>query len=370
MSVCPVCKYHHQQEVSKCQRCSWSMQDNLYIDPKHPILTACIPTLVERLTNKIIQYEKLNSILQDIDLQESNSRKLDEIQEQFVNLQEIINNKIVEKLELIIQEKQPLKVILEEENVSSIDNDASPTNHIESQNIAIEDNNSESFRHNYVEPSNLVSLPLINNNSSNNLQFLESDRHISKNSNLIDESPKDSLYNSSSDRYPNDDFGSINELEQASLYDLPDDARSEYAAPNREYGETINPSENSEPETNSQGNYHNFYRLIEQQEIEVTKVTVTKETMEKMRSGTQSNLEFSNDRRGNYLIINWQDVYCLIPKEKLNINPYQYGNFQRVFNCQDYRETYRDFEVIEPATVISCDREIWQLENKGKIKFI
>ena len=92
--------------------------------------------------------------------------------------------------------------------------------------------------------------------------------------------------------------------------------------------------------------------------------------MEKMRGGTLSKLEFSNDRRGNYLIINWQDVYCLIPKEKLNINPYQYGNFQRVFNCQDYQETYRDFEVIEPATVVSCDRELWQLETKGEIKFI
>ena len=347
MLVCPVCKYHHQQEVSNCQRCSWSIQNDLKISPEHPILTTCIPTLVESLTNKISQYEKLSSILQDIDLQESNNRKLDEIQEQFGDLQEIINNKIVNKLELIVPEKPPLKVILEEKSASLIDNDASQTNHIESQNIAIEDNNSKSFTHNYVEPSNPVSLPpFINGNSNNSSQFVDSDRNI------------------------NDHFGYTNKLEQASLYDLPDDARREYASPNCEYSETINSSENSEPETNSQGNYNDFYRLIEQQEIEVTKVTVTKETMEKMRGGTQSQLEFSNDRRGNYLIINWQDVYCLIPKENLNINPYQYGNFQRVFNCEDYRETYRDFEVIEPATVISCDREIWQLERKGEIKFI
>ena len=360
MLVCPVCKYHHQQEVSNCQRCSWSIQNDLKISPEHPILTTCIPTLVESLTNKISQYEKLSSILQDIDLQESNNRKLDEIQEQFVYIKDIINNKIVNKLELVVQEKQPSKVILEEENASLIDNDASQSNHIESQNIAIEDNNGESFTHNYVEPSNPVSLPLINGNSNNSSQFLESDRHTNNDFNLKDELQEDSLYEGTGIGYINNNPNLMDESE-----DELDNSSGYLKSP-----ETINSSENSEPETNSQGNYHNFYRLIEQQEIEVTKVTVTKETMEKMRGGTQSQLEFSNDRRGNYLIINWQDVYCLIPKEKLNINPYQYGNFQRVFNCQDYRETYRDFEVIEPATVISCDREIWQLEKKGEIKFI
>jgi hypothetical protein len=92
--------------------------------------------------------------------------------------------------------------------------------------------------------------------------------------------------------------------------------------------------------------------------------------MEKMRGGTQSELTFVNDRKGNYWIVNWQEVYCLIPKEKTYINQYQYGNFQRIFECQQYQENYSDFEVIEPATVFKCDTETWQLERKGKIKFI
>ena len=92
--------------------------------------------------------------------------------------------------------------------------------------------------------------------------------------------------------------------------------------------------------------------------------------MEKIKGGTQSELKFVSDRKGNYWIINWQGVYCLIPKENLNINPYQYGNFQRVFNCQNYQEAYKDFELVEPATVINCDTETWRLEKKGKIKFI
>lgn len=323
MSVCPLCQNHHPQEVSKCQRCNWSMQDDLKsvgIDSDHPIIKTYIPAIVTRLENET---KALHSLIQasDIDIQKANSQKLDEI---------------IDGLEDI--KKQQL------ESIKSISDLSAKTNTL----------------------TNTTKSVIDSDNKCNKI----SDRHTNNDFNLKDELQENSLDDSASDRNINDHSGYTNELEQASLYNLPDDARSEYASPNREYGETINSSENSEPETNSQGNYHDFYRLIEQQEIEVTKVTVTKETMEKMRSGTQSQLEFSNDRRGNYLIINWQDVYCLIPKEKLNINPYQYGNFQRVFNCQDYRETYRDFEVIEPATVISCDREIWQLERKGKIKFI
>ena len=52
MSVCPVCQNQHYEEVSKCQRCDWSMQDNLdfvEINPEHPIFKTCIPTLVESL---------------------------------------------------------------------------------------------------------------------------------------------------------------------------------------------------------------------------------------------------------------------------------------------------------------------------------
>ena len=354
MLVCPVCKYHHQEKVTICERCSWSIQNDLEISPEHPILATCVPTLVESLTNKIAQYEKLSSILQDIDLQGSNNRKLDEIQEQFVDIKEMIDDKIVKKLDLLVQDKEPSSDVVSKEKVDQLSLDNNSGSSTEIENTAIEDN-SESLTQDYIEQSNSVSLPsFINNNSNNNLQFLNSDRHINNDFNSIDESSEDSLYNS------------------------PSDPLREDASPNHEHID-INSLENTEPETNSQDNYQGFYRLIEQQEIEVTRVTVTKETMEKMRGGTLSQLKFENDRKGNYWIIDWQNVYCLIPKRNLNINPYQYGNFQRIFNCQDYQETYESFEVIEPATVVSCDsrreyasrnREIWQLERKGKIKFI
>ena len=314
MSVCPLCQNHHPQEVNECQRCTWSMQDDLKsvgIDSDHPIIKTYIPAIVTRLENET---KALHSLIKtsNIDIQKANSQKLDEI---------------IDGLEDI--KKQQL------ESIKSISDLSAETNTL----------------------TNTTKSVIDSDNKCNKV----SKRSINSDSNFKNQSPEDSLYNSASERYPNDNFGSINEP----LQGIVDNSLG-----NCEFYEPINSSKSSELETNSSDNYHNFYLLIEQKKIEVTKVTVTKETMEKMRSGTQSQLEFSNDRRGNYLIINWQDVYCLIPKEKLNINPYQYGNFQRVFNCEDYRETYRDFEVIEPATVISCDRELWQLERKGKIKFI
>lgn len=130
-----------------------------------------------------------------------------------------------------------------------------------------------------------------------------------------------------------------------------------------------NNQEDIKSENNLNGSYQSFYRLIKNGELEVSEVKVSQETMEKIRGGTQSELDFVNDQKGNFWIVNWHDVYCLIPKEKTYINPYQYGNFQRIFNCQNYQETYTDLEVIEPATVLKSDGETWQLERKGKINF-
>ena len=130
---------------------------------------------------------------------------------------------------------------------------------------------------------------------------------------------------------------------------------------------------NDRPDTtlkaNQNGSYQALYHLIKAGELEVTEVQIPQGTMEKVRGDKHSELKFISDRQGSFWIINWQGVNCLIPKEKLNINLYQYGNFQRVFNCQDYQEDYVDFEVVEPAVVINCDRETWRLERKGKIKF-
>ena len=306
MLVCPVCKNHHQEKVEQCQRCNWSMQDDVGISLDHKILTTCIPTLIEHLEKKQKAKNDLLSHIQvlDPDIHRKNNRKLDEIQEKFEKDREE-TNKQFSNLEKIINE---LKFILN--NKSNLDNISSSTVEIDSP------------KPNQTRKKNIKIETVDNSIEKSGLQ-------INNGSNLIDESSGD-----------------------------------------RESVKTINSSENSEPETNSDDSCLDFYSLIKCEKLEVNKVTVTQETMEKLRGGTQSELKFTNDRKGNYWIYNWQDVYYLIPKEKLYINPYQYGNFQRVFNCQDYQETYKDFEVIEPATVVKSNREIWQLKNKGQIKFI
>ncbi len=302
MSVCPVCQYHHQEEVSKCQRCNWSMQDDLNsmgISSDHPILSICIPKLVKSLEDRNNLEEKLSLLIQtsDPDIQQKNNERLDKFLDKLENYK---LDKLLDRLETerekYIQEIKDFQTQVLEELKNSLDS----KNH-------------------------------------DGIDFGESDREENNLFNMNNNDRENSLSGRTGDR------------------------------PSSETNDT---QENIAPEVNSNRNYQSFYRLINNGEFEVTKVTVPQETMEKMRGGTLSEFKFINDRKGNYWIVNWHNVYCLIPKEKTYINQYQYGNFQRVFECQNYKETYSDFEIIEPAVVFKCDDQTWQLERKGKIKFI
>jgi hypothetical protein len=319
MLICPVCKYNHQEEVSKCQRCNWSMQedvDSIEINLEHPILATCIPTLVNRLEEETIHKEKLQLIIQQLELQESNSHKLDEI------LDEIETNKQQNYQAVTIIKDQiiELKSLLESKN-------------------------------------NYSNLDTETTNSSTSIEDIQT---LSENTSDDFNNENDSVFSIESDRNANNDYHPTNESQEGSLYDISD----------RESSENFQTQEYTAPENNSDGSYQSFYRLIKNRELEFTQVAIPQETMEKIRGGTQSEFKFVNDRKGNYWIINWHDIYCLIPKEKINIEEHNYGNFQRIFNCQNYQETYSDFEVIEPTIVFKSDNETWQLERKGKIKFI
>jgi hypothetical protein len=127
---------------------------------------------------------------------------------------------------------------------------------------------------------------------------------------------------------------------------------------------------NNEPEVKQNSSYQKFYDLIKNGELKVTKVTVPQEIIEQNRSGSLKKIKFTNDQKGNYWIFNYHDKYHLIPKKTININQYQYDNFQKIFDCQVYQETYTDFEIIQPAIVSNQDNQNWQLEEKGEIKFI
>lgn len=202
-------------------------------------------------------------------------------------------------------------------------------------------------------------LDLISNEQENYLNHGLSDRNVNNDPNSINEPQEGSLYNETGDLYENN-------LENMNNDDLGD---SSDIIGDRESSENFQTQQYIESQVNSNGSYHSFYSLIKKGELEVIKVTVPQETVEKIRGGTNSELKFVNDRKGNYWIVNWKEFYCLIPKEKTYINQYQHGNFQRIFECKNYYEDYSEFKLIKPATVIKNNDETWQLDTKGKIEF-
>jgi hypothetical protein len=323
MSVCPVCQYHHQEEVSKCQRCNWLMQDSLDfigISPDHPIVKIYIPLLVKCFKD---ENEALRSNLQilDLDIQKANNQKLDEIIDAIEDSKKQYINEIKTLTEQVIE----LRSLIENTNNQSTNS--------------------------FIAPEPIPASSPIEDNSVN---------FDSRNIGNIEDNENNSVFPIESDRNLNNADDPELNPQEGSLYDESD----------REFYENFETQENIDFETNSNSNYQQFYRLIKKGEIEVIKVTVPQENIEKMRGGTLSELKFINDSKGNYWIVDWQNVYCLIPKKNINIQEHNYGNFQRIFNCQNYQETYSGFEVIEPATVFKSDHEAWQLERKGKINFI
>lgn len=330
MPDCPVCKNHHQEEVSKCQRCNCSMQNDIEISREHEILTICVPTLVKSLEDEQRAKNSLFSHLQilDPDIQKRNNQKLDEIQEK------------IDELKFLLKESQGYCHI--EQNNGDISklainhHNLLSSNDPSTNNIKIENNNSELFTQSDIQPNNLINLIDSVDDNHNSFFIQESDHN------------QNNVYD-------------INlNLQEGNLYQ-----ESDY-----EFSESDDTQKDTAPEVNPNRSYQSFYSLIKKGEFEVIKVTVPQETVEKIRGGTNSELKFVNDRKGNYWIVNWQECYCLIPKEKTYINQYQYGNFQRIFECQKYQENYLSFEVIKPAIVSKYDDKTWQLESKGEIKFI
>ena len=395
MPACPVCQYHNPPEANKCERCNWSIENDLEISSDHEIITTCIPTLIKQLEDAHQAKNGLLSHIQILDpeIHQANNRKLVEIQEEiekdkeqtnkhFLHLEELINelqsilkskNNLSEDIAPIVRNKT-----LTEQNISSPigeqdsyrENDRTDIRNVH-QSIENRQNvesdaivNQRKTQEQVHQENDRFIGDILNetiNEQGNNLFRGTRDRNFNNSSNFRNNSEESSLCGSKSDRNISIDPNPIEEPQAGSLYASSGEGKS---------FETQSDRENNEPDNNHNGNYQSFYRLIKRGKLEVIKVTIPQETLEKARSGTQSELKFVEDKKGNYWIIDWQGVYCLIPKEKNLINQYQYANFQRVFNCQDYYEDYSKIEIIEPATVANYDGEHWRLERKGKIKFI
>lgn len=351
MSVCPICQNRHQQEVSQCQRCNWSMQDDLKgINSEHPILRICIPSIVQYLED---ENKTLRSHLQilNLDIQKENNQKLNSIIDAIEDSKEQQNNTLKAINELLIE----LKALNTTKNHNS---DIERVSDKSAESIQLLPNESSLYS------SSFTGQPELDNEISNNSPSLgngSQTNNLTNSTEYIEQDTDNNVFPVKSDR----DKNNLLNINNNALENRVDNLASDH-----QYSKELHSQEHIEPNVSSSGSYQSFYDLIKNGELKNIEVKVPQETMEKMRGSTQSELKFVNDRKGNYWIVNWHEVYCLIPKEKTYINQYQYGNFQRIFDCQKYQENYSDFEVIEPATVFKCDDETWQLERKGKIKFI
>lgn len=75
----------------------------------------------------------------------------------------------------------------------------------------------------------------------------------------------------------------------------------------------------------------------------------------------------------DYLVVEdgEDENYWLVPKENLNIPVSKYKELQNLFDCDGYSENYSSFILAKPAKVSAIVEQIhWQLEERGKIKFV
>jgi hypothetical protein len=74
----------------------------------------------------------------------------------------------------------------------------------------------------------------------------------------------------------------------------------------------------------------------------------------------------------DYVVVDGEDEnYWLVPRENIKINPLRYEDLQNIFDCEGYTEDYSSFILAKPAKVSAILEQIhWQLEERGKIKFV
>lgn len=74
----------------------------------------------------------------------------------------------------------------------------------------------------------------------------------------------------------------------------------------------------------------------------------------------------------DYWIINEENEnFWLVPKEEIEMNSLKYKELQNIFDCDGYKENYSSFILAKPAKVSAILEQIhWQLEERGKIKFV
>ncbi len=76
------------------------------------------------------------------------------------------------------------------------------------------------------------------------------------------------------------------------------------------------------------------------------------------------------ESRGNYWIINEENINYLVPTSDIKFNTHKLGTLQALFEYDNSCNNFSEFQLIKPAKVFELNSELWQLQEKGKIEFI
>ncbi len=329
MSDCPVCQNHHQQEVSKCQRCDWSMEEDvnsIEISLEHPILKTCIPKLIKSLEKEKKEKNDLHSLIQtsNLDIQKENNRKLDKIQEEIEKDREK-TDKHFSNLEAILNE---LKSLLKNTNNSYTNlselNDTS-------EHIVIKNNNSELSTSTNSEPDNTV----------NSLNIIKVDNH-------------DNVHVRESDFQSDNNHNDLSALQENALC---------YETEQSEFSQTIDIQIPHFVETYNRDK-NSFNEFI------ISTVIETEESRDNRLAGRSEEVFLSNTSKGKYWIVEENNNFYLVPHAKISINEHNKRyTIDNLFECDESSSGDYNFKLIRPAKVSKVNSELWQLEKKGKLDF-
>jgi hypothetical protein len=98
-------------------------------------------------------------------------------------------------------------------------------------------------------------------------------------------------------------------------------------------------------------------------------VTLDPEAFIRLRDGDESNIIFTRERKGNYLIVP-RGGYCyLVPNKQRKIISQIYITTKAIYDCDGYNESYREFQLVKPALVVEESADCWRLSRKGTLQF-
>ncbi len=325
MSVCPVCEYQNQKEVSNCQRCNWLMEDNLDsigISAEHPILKTCIPALVKCLKGIKDENKALRSHLQTLnpDIQKENSQKLYDIIEAIKDSKQ----KYLQELKFLTEQVTELKSLV------AIKNDY----------------------------SNVITEGINNSTITENIQILSAIENTSvdfdnKNISNMEDSENSSV------------FPESNLLLDNNHNDLP-------TLPRNDLGDKTGQSEFSQTIDIQTSQFVEIYNKDKNlfDEYTISTVTETKDSRDNRLAGRSEIVFLSSISKGNYWIVEENNNFYLVPHAKISINEHNKRyTIENLFECDESSSGDYNFKLIRPAKILKVNSELWQLEKKGKLEF-